>query len=374
MEKLTGLRVDHTVVVDFKVFASLTEVVGGVRVCLPNDIYQGDLNPNRATKGKLLFKKGEQTVSGQEALDYVRIRHGIGDGSDIGRIKRQQAFVGSLIKTVKSDGLTPTKLLPLAEAATNSMTVDPGLGTANKLISFAMSLKNIDLHNTKFVTIPWRYDGSRVAIVEPDASALWAALKADRTIDGKDAGGTKSTATAAASASPSAAESISGEGIAVTVYNGTTTTGGLASTAATKLTRHGFTVTGTANADSQDHTTTVVEYRSGLKAQADGRPALPRRRTPVHHRLRHQRRPGRVLHRGRRPLRLGHPDRRPDLCRGRRTFGGRRPVLRPVVRLGRLNRTSEISAVLDEPGRPSTRWCRARGRRPAEGSRGPAAV
>ncbi|MGW2911843.1 LCP family protein [Streptomyces asoensis] len=268
VEKLTGLRVDHTVVVDFKGFASLTEVVGGVKVCLPNNIHQGDLNPNRATQGKLLFEKGEQTVSGQRALDYVRIRHGIGDGSDIGRIKRQQAFVGSLIQKVKSDGLTPTRLLPLAEAATNSMTVDSGLGTADKLISFAMSLKNIDLHHTKFVTIPWRYEGARVAIVEPDASALWAALKADRTIDGKDAGGKRSPATTAASASAGAAESVSGAGIAVAVHNGTTT-GGLAASAAATLTEHGFTVTGIGNADSRNHTTTVIEYAAGLRTQAD---------------------------------------------------------------------------------------------------------
>ncbi|WP_030598038.1 LCP family protein [Streptomyces fulvoviolaceus] len=266
VEKLTGLRVDHTVVVDFEGFASLTEVVGGVKVCLPQDIYQGDLDPHRTTKGELLFRKGEQTVSGQKALDYVRLRHGIGDGSDIGRIKRQQAFVAGLIKKVRSDGLTPTRLLPLAEAATKSMTVDPGLGTANKLMSFAMSLKDIDLHNTKFVTVPWRYDGSRVAVVEPDASALWAALKADRTIDGKDASGRKSTAIAAAS--PSADEPVSGDGIEVAVYNGTTT-GGLASTAAAALTAHGFTVTGTANATSQDHTITLIEYGTGLKSRAE---------------------------------------------------------------------------------------------------------
>ncbi|MFB6673290.1 LCP family protein, partial [Streptomyces sp. NPDC056390] len=189
VEKLTGLRVDHTVVVDFKGFAALTDVVGGVEVCLPQPIHERDLNPHRTTPGKLLFPRGEQRVSGQKALDYVRLRHGIGDGSDIGRIKRQQAFVGSLIKKVRSDGLTPTKLLPLANAATRSMTVDPGLGSADKLLSFAMSLKNIDLHNTKFVTIPWRYEGSRVAVVEPDADALWASLRDDRTIDGKDASG-----------------------------------------------------------------------------------------------------------------------------------------------------------------------------------------
>ncbi|EST36665.1 hypothetical protein M878_00795 [Streptomyces roseochromogenus subsp. oscitans DS 12.976] len=268
VEELTGLRVGHTVVVDFKGFAALTDVVGGVKVCLPQNVYQQDLNPHRTTKGALIFKKGEQIVSGQKALDYVRIRHGIGDGSDIGRIKRQQAFVSSLLKQIKSDGFTPTKLLPLATAATESMTVDPGLGTAGRLISFAMNLKDIDLHNTKFVTAPWRYQGARVAIVEPDASQLWAALRADRTIDGKNASGKKGTTKPFASAAPSPSESVSGDGIDVAVYNGTTTSG-LAAVAASTLTEHGFTVTGTANATNGQRATTVIQYGPGLQAQAE---------------------------------------------------------------------------------------------------------
>ncbi|MEW2115425.1 LCP family protein [Streptomyces sp. NPDC005474] len=265
VESITGLRVDHTVVVDFKGFAALTDVVGGVDVCLPQNVYERDLSPKRPTRGKLLFDKGKQKVSGQKALDYVRIRHGLGDGSDIGRIKRQQAFVASLLKEIKSNGLSPTKLLPLADAATKSLTVDPGLGSADKLISFAMTLKNIDLHNTKFVTIPWRYEGARVAIVEPDASDLWAALKADRTLDGKDASGKKK---ATPSARPAATPvSVSGKGVTVTVYNGTTVTG-LAAKAAAELTADGFTVAGTATANSQDHTTTVVQYGPGHKSEA----------------------------------------------------------------------------------------------------------
>ncbi|MEV4975453.1 LCP family protein [Streptomyces scopuliridis] len=267
IEKLTGLRVDHTVVVDFKGFARLTEVVGGVQVCVPQDIYQKDLNPNRTTRGERLFSKGTQTVSGQKALDYVRIRHGMGDGSDIGRIKRQQAFVASLLKKVKEQGLTPAKLLPLADAATQSMTVDPGLGSADKLLGFAMSLKDIDLHNTKFVTIPWRYEGARVAIVEPDASALWAALRADRTIDGADASGKKDHVAAAPSTTPSTTGAVSGAGIDVAVYNGTTVTG-LAARAARTLTDQGFTVTGTATASTQDHATTVIEYGPGQEDKA----------------------------------------------------------------------------------------------------------
>ncbi|MFJ8821120.1 LCP family protein [Streptomyces sp. NPDC102467] len=270
VENLTGLRVDHTVVVDFKGFSQLTDVVGGVRVCLPQDVYQNDLNPNRATRGKLLFAKGEQSVSGQRALDYVRIRHGIGDGSDIGRIKRQQAFISSLIKKIKDDGFTPTRLLPLADAATRSMTVDPGLGSADKLLKFAMGLKDVDLHNTKFVTVPWKYDGNRVAVVQPDADALWAALKDDRTLDGKNAGaknGKNGKNTVETSASPTVRE-VSGAGVSVAVYNGTLTKG-LASSAARTLTGHDFTVTGTANAATQDRATTTVEYGPGERADAE---------------------------------------------------------------------------------------------------------
>lgn len=265
VEHLTGLRVDHTVVIDFAGFSALTKAVGGVPVCLPRDIHQRDLNPKRPTRGSLVFTKGPQTVSGQRALDYVRLRHGIGDGSDIGRIKRQQAFVASLIKKIKSRGLNPTTLLPLADAATDAMTVDPGLGSADKLLSFALSMKNIDLHNTKFVTVPWRYEGARVAIVEPDADALWAALKADRTLDGQDAAGKARGDTSPGTPSPAAP--VSGQGIDVAVYNGTTVNG-LAARAAELLRTHGFTVTGTATANSQDQTRTVVVYGPGLRAEA----------------------------------------------------------------------------------------------------------
>lgn len=273
VEKLSGLRVDHTVVVDFAGFAKMTSAVGGIPVCLPKDVYQGDLNPNRGSRGKVIFRQGAQTVAGRKALDYVRLRHGIGDGSDIGRIKRQQAFVSSLIKKVKSEGVNPSALLPLANAATESMTVDPGLGSANKLISFAMSMKDIDLHNTKFVTLPWRYQGARVAIVHSEADALWAALRADRTIDGKDASGKskgrkeRDDGKSGGSDGPSTAASVSGAGISVAVYNGTTVTG-LAARADDDLRTAGFTVTGTATAPTQDHAATVIAYGPGQEDPA----------------------------------------------------------------------------------------------------------
>jgi LCP family protein required for cell wall assembly len=258
VEKLTGLRVDHTMVIDFKGFSSMTSAVGGVDVCVPKDIYQGDLNPKLPYRGKLIFHKGMQKVSGQKALDYVRLRHGIGDGSDIGRMKRQQAFLSQLIKNVQGKGFSPTTLLPLANAATKSLTVDPGLGSPKKLMSFAMSLKGVNLRNIKFLSAPWRYDGERVALVHPDVDTLWSLLKDDRTINGTDASGHHKKPAPSASPSPSQ-PAVDGTGISVAVYNGTTTPG-LATKAATMLRGDGFTVTGIAGAGAQDHTTTLVEY------------------------------------------------------------------------------------------------------------------
>lgn len=260
VEKLSGMRVDHTIVVDFEGFASMTSAVHGVDVCVPNDIYQGDMNPNLGYKGKIVLKKGMQNLSGQKALDYVRMRHGIGDNSDVGRMLRQQAFLSALIAKVKGQGMNPTTLLPLANAATKSLTVDPGLRTAAKLMSFGLSLKGIDLKNIQFITAPWKYAGSRIDLVHPDVDELFAELRANRTLEGVNASGQ-----VAPKATPT--PSVDGQGISVGVFNGTTTDG-LATKASDKLTKSGFTVTGLSTARAQDHATTVVEYGSADSGQA----------------------------------------------------------------------------------------------------------
>ncbi|MEE4546668.1 LCP family protein [Streptomyces sp. V4-01] len=260
IEKLTGLRVDHTMVVDFAGFAAMTSAVHGVDVCVPNTIYQGDMNPNLGYKGKVVLQAGMRNLSGQKALDYVRVRHGVGDNSDVGRMLRQQAFLSALISKVKGEGMNPTTLLPLANAATKSLTVDSGLGTATKLMSFGLSLKGIDLKNIQFITAPWKYDGARIDLVHPDVDDLFAELRADRTLQGVNASGKVAP-------KPTPAPAVDGTGIAVNVFNGTTTDG-LGGKAADRIAADHFTVTGTTTAHTQDHVTTRIEYGSADAAHA----------------------------------------------------------------------------------------------------------
>ncbi|MFE4398481.1 MULTISPECIES: LCP family protein [Streptomycetaceae] len=286
VEKLTGIRVDHTLVVDFNGFAAMTKAVNGVDICLPKPIYEGDINPNLKRKGDLVLPQGKQTVEGQQALDYVRLRHGIGDGSDIGRMKRQQAFLGSLATKIKKEGMNPTTLLPLADAATKSLVVDPGLDSADKLASFGLSLKNIDMHDLKFVTAPWRFrtQDKDLDLVQPDANKLWETLKADQTIDGQNATGQQPDAPAdgtgpapqqpAAPTTPAApAADTSNSAIRVAVYNGTMTNG-LAGKATELLKGAKFTASTAGQAASTKYKTTTIEYGSGQKANAEKVAAL----------------------------------------------------------------------------------------------------
>jgi LCP family protein required for cell wall assembly len=270
VEQLTGMRVDHTIVANFAGFAALTKVVGGVRVCLPHALYQGDLNPNLHEQGKLVFKAGIQRVSGAKALDYVRIRHGIGDGSDIGRIRRQQAFLASVVRKVRAEGLTPTHLLPLAEAATKYFTVDPGLGSPAKLLSFAMSLRQIQTKDITFVTTPWRYDGARVALVHPAVDRLWAALKADQPLTKSqtaEAGQTKHSSSSSATSTPTLQDQVKAIPTPVSVLNGTLVSN-LAGHTSRHLHRMGLSIASVANAATADYQHTVVEYGPGQQADA----------------------------------------------------------------------------------------------------------
>ncbi len=123
VEKLTNIRIDHHMVVDFEGFTKMVDAVDGVEVCLKQPI------DDRAADLKL--PAGRVTLDGEQALGYVRARKSLGDGSDTERMERQQRFLGALVSKVRSDGvlLNPVKLYPVLDAATSSLTADPGLAS-----------------------------------------------------------------------------------------------------------------------------------------------------------------------------------------------------------------------------------------------------
>ncbi|KAB1144479.1 LytR family transcriptional regulator [Streptomyces luteolifulvus] len=189
VESITGIRMDHYLEVDFSGFEKLIDELGGVDVTTTKDINDSDSHLN--------LKAGEHTLNGEQALGLVRTRHGVGDGSDLGRIQLQQAFIKALVDQVKDVGLftSPKKLYNLADTATKAVTTDSDLGSVNKLMSFAGGLKGISSKHMTMVTMPVQYDPAdpnRVIVAETQADQVWKALKDDKPIP-KSA--TKGTAT-----------------------------------------------------------------------------------------------------------------------------------------------------------------------------------
>ncbi|MBQ0987203.1 LCP family protein [Streptomyces sp. F63] len=178
VEKITGLQVDHFMMADFNAVKTLSTAVGGVDVCLAKDIDD--------PKSHLKLSAGKHTIMGDDALAFVRTRHGLQFESDLDRIKLQQQFLGSMIRKMKSgDTLSdPKKMWKLAEAATNALTVNTGIGTVNKLIALAENLKKIDLKNITFVTLPVVNNpaekvASTVVLNEAEAEPLFAMMRDD---------------------------------------------------------------------------------------------------------------------------------------------------------------------------------------------------
>ncbi|MFF1546224.1 LCP family protein [Streptomyces sp. NPDC058291] len=179
VESISGVRMDHYLEVDFSGFEKLIDELGGVRVTTTKAIKDPDSH--------LDLKAGAHTLDGEQALGLVRTRHGVGDGSDLGRIQLQQAFIKALVDQVKHVGLfnSGTKLYGLADTATKAVTTDSHLASLNSLMSFVNGLKGISATNMNMVTMPVLYDPSnpnRVIVSETKAKQVWAALKNDRPI------------------------------------------------------------------------------------------------------------------------------------------------------------------------------------------------
>ncbi|MEU1669575.1 LCP family protein [Streptomyces sparsogenes] len=179
VEKLTGIRVDHHMIVDFSGFKKMVNAVGGVEVCLKEPVDDDEAH--------LRLPAGRQVLHGEQALGFVRARYSIGDGSDTERIGRQQEFLGSLVKKLQSNGvlLNPTRLYPVLDAATSSLTTDPGLNSLRDLYDLASGMRHIPRDKIRFLTIPrqpYTYNRNRDELVQPDADRLFRQLRLDHPV------------------------------------------------------------------------------------------------------------------------------------------------------------------------------------------------
>lgn len=176
--ELTGLEIPFAGVITFNGVVNMSNAVGGVTVCTNAaviDRYSG-LN---------LPGAGEWELQGADALAFLRTRHGVGDGGDLGRISNQQVFMSALVRKVQDENLLtdPTALYRIATVATQSMTLSNSLKNANTMISMAQVLKDMDLSRVLFVQYPTFYgSGDQSNKVVPDqarASKLFGKIKAD---------------------------------------------------------------------------------------------------------------------------------------------------------------------------------------------------
>ncbi|WP_030773161.1 LCP family protein [Streptomyces sp. NRRL F-2664] len=179
VEKLTGIRIDHHMVIDFSGFKRMVDAVGGVEVCLAKPIDD--------VQAKLRLPAGRQTLRGEQALGFVRARHSLGNGSDTERMERQQQFLGSLVKKVQSSGvlLNPTRLYPLLDAATSSLTTDAGLASLRNMYELVRGVRGIPTDRITFLTVPRRPyapNPNRDELVQPDATRLFRQLREDEPL------------------------------------------------------------------------------------------------------------------------------------------------------------------------------------------------
>ena len=176
VQELTGININHYVVVDFTGFKEVVNALDGVEVCLKKAVVDPEAN--------LDLSAGTHIVKGEEALAFVRARKALGDGSDISRIDRQQEFLSAAIRKGTSLGVltNPAQLYAVLSAGTKSLTADPALGNLDTLKELALNVSAVKPSNITFATVPFTYndDGGTISWVPSQAEELWSAIKNDQ--------------------------------------------------------------------------------------------------------------------------------------------------------------------------------------------------
>ncbi|WP_200307932.1 LCP family protein [Streptomyces adelaidensis] len=259
-QELTGIHIDHFMMVDFGGVVSMADAIGGVPVCVTDNIESKD---SQGHGSGLKLEKGTTYIKGEQALQWLRTRYGFEDGSDIARAKAQHMYMNSMVRELRENATitNPNKLRKLAEEATEALTVDEGLGTVAKLYDLSTELRKVEPARITMTTMPYTYVGARVVPKESDAEKLFRLVREDIALDGKDA---KKTATEdETSDDPAAAK----DEIGVLVINGTMTStlapvAGRAHTVSRLLVEEGFAKSSSSTTTAVVEDKTVVRYPS----------------------------------------------------------------------------------------------------------------
>ncbi|GHA09366.1 transcriptional regulator [Streptomyces echinoruber] len=179
VEHMSRVRIDHYVEIDFSGFKELVDAMGGVTVTVDRDIHD--------SFSGLDLTAGTHRLNGIQSLRFVRTRHGIGDGSDLGRIRLQQQFVLALLNEVKKQKLleNPAKAYRIADSLTAALTTDSGLASLTGLMEFGRSMSEVDPSAVEMIMLPVVYDKhdpNRVVPAEPQATALWKTIRTDAPV------------------------------------------------------------------------------------------------------------------------------------------------------------------------------------------------
>jgi len=242
VQKLTGSTIDNYAAVNLLGFSEITKAIGGVDVCLNNTVKDQYSGAN--------FSKGQHTISGVEALEFVRQRHGLPNG-DLDRVVRQQVFMAGMARKVLSAGTltSPAKLSDLIEAIKKSVVLNQNWD----IVGFAQQMKGLTGGQLEFRTIPVKNidyktpeDGSAIQVDPAEVKQFVQGL----------AGPPPGQTTPAQQADPA------NKATTVDVRNASGKTG-LAASVAKTLEGRGFTSGDTANATARK--TTVIWVPKGGK-------------------------------------------------------------------------------------------------------------
>ncbi|RKR76292.1 LCP family protein [Frondihabitans australicus] len=227
VKQLTGVDIPFAGQISFNGVIEMSNAIGGVPVCVNKPIHDRYTGLN--------LPAGTSTLSGADALAFLRSRHGVGDGSDLGRISSQQVYLSSMLRTIKSGGVlgSPTKLYGLARAAASNMTLSNSLNSTSTLISMGSALRDLDLSRVNFVQYPGSTAGTGIYAdkVQPDtatAAELFGAIKADRpfTVPAGSTGIGSESSAAAGTGSGAATGAAGGSGTASAGAGGAGAAGG----------------------------------------------------------------------------------------------------------------------------------------------------